>query len=129
MIIVAAVAAAGLYAAGKGDTVAALDDATYSAVVKNVKRPVVIDFSATWCGPCKIYGPTFHAVAKEYAGKADFYTVDIDKAPGMAAAFGVQAVPTTVVLYGSDGKGYAQPGLISADVLKQMIDTALKEMK
>lgn len=124
----ALMAVTGACAAETGGKVKELSDAGFADVVKSVKRPVVIDFSATWCGPCKMYAPTYHDVAEEYACKADFYTVDIDKSPSVAAAFGVQAVPTTVVLYGEDGKGFAQSGVIPADMLKKMVDTALDEM-
>lgn len=111
------------------DAVKTLDDSTFKTVVDGMKRPVVIDFSATWCGPCKMYAPTYHQVAEEYKDKADFYKVDIDKCPALANAFGIQAVPTTVVIFSTEGDHYSQPGLLTAEGLKLVVDTALKEMK
>jgi len=56
----------------------------------------VIDFNATWCGPCKMLAPAFDKAAGEFAGKVKFYSVDIDKNPQTAQAFGVTAIPTLV---------------------------------
>ncbi|WP_302314743.1 co-chaperone YbbN, partial [uncultured Muribaculum sp.] len=56
--------------------------------------PVVVDFSATWCPPCKQFKPIFHKLAKKYKGKVNFIYVDIDKAPQLAEQYGVTSVPT-----------------------------------
>lgn len=91
----------------------ALDEAT-GAVVNltndNAFRPAtkvdvltVLDFNATWCGPCKMLHPVFEAAAKTFAGKVRFVSVDIDRLPETAAAFEVQAVPTVVIMR-PDGK-------------------------
>lgn len=58
------------------------------------KRPAVVDFYATWCGPCKMTAPVVEKLAGEYAGKVDFYKVDIDKEQELASAFGIQSIPT-----------------------------------
>ena len=57
-------------------------------------RPVIVDFYATWCHPCKMTAPIVEELAKDYAGKIDFYKVDIDKEQELAAAFGIQSIPT-----------------------------------
>lgn len=57
-------------------------------------RPVVIDFYATWCRPCKMTAPIVEELAKEYQGKIDFYKVDVDKEQELAATFGIQSIPT-----------------------------------
>lgn len=57
------------------------------------KRPAVIDFYATWCGPCKQIAPVMEELAKKYEGKIDFYKVDVDKAPQLSQAFGVSSIP------------------------------------
>lgn len=60
--------------------------------------PSVVDFSATWCGPCKKFAPMFHAAAEQYEGKLNFVTVDIDEHPELAQRYNVEAVPTIVFL-------------------------------
>lgn len=57
------------------------------------KRPCVIDFTATWCGPCRKMAPVLEELAKQYDGKVDFYKIDIDDEPELAAVFGISAVP------------------------------------
>lgn len=58
-----------------------------------VDQLTFIDFNATWCGPCKKFAPTFEEIAGEYAGKALFYSVDVDVHPELAAEYGVQGIP------------------------------------
>lgn len=65
---------------------------------EKVRRLTVLDFSATWCGPCKGFAPIFHEVAEEYKEQADFRTIDIDQERAMAEKYNIQAVPTLVVL-------------------------------
>lgn len=81
--------------------------ATTEAVVKltsnttikpDKKLPTVIDFNATWCGPCQRFAPIFDAVAKEYADKAIFMSVDVDIAPKAAHQFEVSAIPQVTIL-------------------------------
>ena len=57
----------------------------------------VADFSATWCGPCKMMAPVFHTVADELNGEVDFFSVDVDENPGLAAANKVFSVPTLIL--------------------------------
>ena len=59
---------------------------------------VVIDFNATWCGPCKQFAPHFDAVAAENTGKAVFYSVDVDKHQELASKYGVQSIPMVVYI-------------------------------
>lgn len=61
-------------------------------------RLVVIDFNATWCGPCRMFAPMFHDVARQYNGKADFVSVDVDKFPELAGRFGVSSIPHVAFL-------------------------------
>ena len=58
------------------------------------ERPVIIDFYATWCRPCKMTAPVVEELAKDYQGKIDFYKVDVDKEQELAATFGIQSIPT-----------------------------------
>ena len=58
----------------------------------------VVDFSATWCGPCRMLAPVVESVSEKLAGKVDFYNVDVDEAPELAMAFRVNSVPCLVLL-------------------------------
>ena len=62
------------------------------------ERPVVIDFFATWCGPCKATAPIVEELAKEYAGKIDFYKVDVDQEEELAALFGIRSIYYTLMM-------------------------------
>ncbi len=72
-------------------------------MIQPADLPILIDFSAVWCGPCKKFAPIFHAAAEEYKGKFYFYTVDIDKCPEMAKTYSATSIPQVSVLY-PDGK-------------------------
>ena len=63
----------------------------------NGDRPVLVDFFATWCGPCKAMSPIIDALGKELQGQARILKVDIDKNPAIANQLGIQAVPTLVI--------------------------------
>lgn len=68
------------------------------AQLKNAEKPVIIDFNATWCMPCKQFAPHFEAVAQKTGDKAAFVSVDIDKWQDIANEFGAQAIPMVVIV-------------------------------
>ncbi len=74
-----------------------VDDETFDAEVLQSSVPVLVDFYATWCGPCKSLDPIVKELAAEYEGRAKVVKIDIDKAPGVAANHGIMAVPTIIV--------------------------------
>jgi thioredoxin 1 len=73
-------------------TVAATD-ATFDAEVKNSDLPVIVDFWAEWCGPCKQIGPSLEEISAEMEGRIKVVKVDVDSNPGAAAALGVRGIP------------------------------------
>ena len=73
-----------------------LTDAEFKTTVQSSELPVLVDFSATWCQPCKVLAPTIDTVAQEYSGKLSVFKVDIDDAPDTAAQFGIRGVPTCI---------------------------------
>ena len=79
-----------------------LTDANFLSTLQTAKTPVLVDFSASWCQPCKALAPTIDKVAGEYTGKLDVYKVDIDNAQEVAASFGIMSVPTCIFF--RDGK-------------------------
>ena len=66
----------------------------------------IVDFSATWCGPCRMLAPVLEELSEEMSGKADFYNLDVDEAPEVAAKFGISSIPCLVLL--KNGKAVDQ---------------------
>lgn len=79
-----------------------LTDAEFARTLESSDLPVLVDFSATWCQPCKMLAPTIDTVAQDYSDKLSVFKVDIDVAPDAAAHFGIRGVPT--VIFFKDGR-------------------------
>lgn len=74
------------------------DDNTFNQVVDTSKLPVVVDLWAPWCGPCRTVSPLLVQLAEQYAGRMKLVKVNVDAAPSVQARFGVQSIPTFVLL-------------------------------
>ena len=81
-----------------------VNDQNFDAEVLRSGVPVLVDFYATWCGPCKQLAPIVDQLAKEYAGKLKVVQLDIDEAPGTASQHGIMAVPTLILFKGGAEK-------------------------
>ncbi len=74
-----------------------VNDANFEKEVISSKEPVVVDFFAEWCGPCKAMAPALDQVAKEMAGKVKVVKVDVDQCPGITQKYRIQAMPTLMI--------------------------------
>ena len=69
----------------------------FNNLVQHTEGIAVVDFFATWCGPCKMLAPVFQEVGNEFEGKANFYKIDIDESLDIARQFSVSTVPTVII--------------------------------
>jgi len=77
-------------------------DANFDEIVLNSDKPVIVDFWAEWCGPCRMIAPAIEEISREFSGKVVVAKCDVDNNPGVAARFGIRNIPT--VLFFKDGK-------------------------
>lgn len=99
-------------------------DASFETVVLKNPLPVIVDFWAPWCGPCKMVAPTLDKIAKERAGKVVVAKVNTDEQPQWAQKYHVQGIPT--MLFVADGKVvHQQVGALPEKLLMQAVDTFL----
>jgi len=100
------------------------DEETFDAVVKNSTVPVLVDFWAAWCGPCRMVAPEVHKVAQSMAGKAVVLKVDTDRHPELAQRYGVQGIPNFLVM--KDGQVVRQqPGYVPHTQLTSWLSEAV----
>ncbi|MFC1656059.1 thioredoxin [Patescibacteria group bacterium] len=101
---------------------AAFTDANFADETK--EGVVLVDFFATWCGPCKMLAPVIEELAGEYEGKVKVGKLDVDENPETAGKFGVQSIPTIIIF--KDGQEVDKMmGFQSKEVLKEHLDKAL----
>lgn len=109
---------------GFGQVINTTDD-SFQKDVLNSKVPVLIDFWATWCGPCRMYGPVVDEVAKDYGNKLKVCRVNVDDNPNLDRQFNISAIPATFVLKkGKVVKNWV--GVISPDMLREQLKGVLK---
>ncbi len=77
-------------------------DANFANEVVGSKGPVVVDFWAEWCGPCKMIGPSLEEIAEELQGKVTIAKLNVDENPGVAGTYGIRTIPTLMIF--KDGK-------------------------
>ena len=103
----------------------AIDDSNFEQAVLNSKIPVLLDFWAAWCAPCRMVAPVVDELAQEYDGKVSFGKVDVDQNPKIASKYGIMSIPTLILF--KDGKPITNMvGFKPKTQLKQSLDSILE---
>ena len=98
--------------------------ANFETEVLKSEKPVLIDFWATWCGPCKMLAPVLEDVSEEMSDAVSFYNVDVDENPDLAQKFGITSIPALVVLKEGEKAGM-QVGFLPKDGVVDFIKSQI----
>ena len=102
-----------------------INDSNFQKTVLESQKPVLVDFWATWCGPCRMVAPIIDELSKEYQDKVDFAKINVDENPMLASQYGVMSIPTLIVF--KNGKPEHQViGFKPKNELKTILDNALQ---
>lgn len=105
-----------------------IDINSFDKEVRDSKIPVLVDFYADWCGPCKMLAPTFEELSSEYEGKLKFAKLNTDHAQALAMEFSVSGIPCLILTNKGDEVGRIV-GYMSKQMLKEKIDGLLTSVK
>jgi thioredoxin 1 len=95
-------------------------DGTFQQEVLDSDLPVMVDFWAPWCAPCRVMGQTLEQVAPEVSGKVKIVKINVDENPATASRFGIQSIPTLLFFRGGEAQGMI-PGALPAAPLRQIL--------
>lgn len=101
-----------------------LSDADFQSEVAEAEGPVLVDFWATWCGPCKMIAPILDELSEEYGDKIKICKMDVDNNQETPMKFNVRGIPTLIIFKGGDVDS-TKVGALSRNQLKEFIDAAL----
>ena len=97
-----------------------ITEQNFEQEVLKADKPVLVDFWATWCGPCRMLAPTIELIAEEMEGVAKVGKVNVDEQPGLAARFGISSIPTLIVF--EDGKvKNTSVGVVPKSMIEDML--------
>jgi thioredoxin 1 len=103
-----------------------LNDANFDATI-NSDKPVLVDFWAEWCGPCKMIGPVVEELANDYEGKAVIGKLNVDENPSVTARYGIRSIPTLLVFKGGQIVD-KQVGAVPKSVLAQKLEAQVVQI-
>jgi len=97
-----------------------LTDSTFDSFIKNATAPLLLDFWATWCAPCRMLTPVVEEVAAENAGKYSVAKVNVDECPTAAAQFGIRSIPTLIFFKGGEKKDQQVGALGKTEIVRRL---------
>ncbi len=99
-----------------------ISDSTFEASVIKSDLPVLLDFWAPWCGPCRALGPVIDEIAHDYEGSVRVFKMNVDENPVTPAKFGIRAIPTLILFKGGHVVEQST-GAVTKDVIKNLLET------
>jgi len=102
-----------------------VNEENFDSIVMNSDKPVLVDFWAEWCGPCKMLTPTIEALAEEYKDSSSIVKINVDDSPAIATKYGIRSIPS-ILLFNNGDVVEQRVGAVSKDELAGMLDKIIK---